>query len=308
MHFHAKWRTQFDIPTRPMIDWNYLTATGKGVFAGVAFAIDNPVKIWWGEGDEKIYVDGEVFPSTFGTGTEDYYGYAWGSPERFVHAYHNQPRVDGPGNYGNTSVNRFHLFDDIPFTRSFVFDIENWHWDPNCDYERDAVSYWYARPGCADFFGPVTADDVAYVEVPPWQPRRVEGAIECEAMRVAAKTGEVSTQDYDFMSAERHLWWTKGKPGEKLSLAFGVGEARKARLLVRCTKAKDYAQVQFYINGAKAGGAVDLYDPNVSPSPEIDLGEAAIAMGGNTITVEILGANDKAEKAYMVGLDYVRLK
>ena len=111
MHFHAKWRAQFDVPTRPMIDWNYLTAKGQGVFAGVAFAIDNPVKDWWGEGDEKIYVDGETFPSHFGTGTEDYYGYAWCWPGLFTHAYHAQPRCDGPGNYGRTSVNRFHILD-----------------------------------------------------------------------------------------------------------------------------------------------------------------------------------------------------
>ncbi|MCH5373983.1 MAG: DUF2961 domain-containing protein, partial [Planctomycetes bacterium] len=50
MHFHAKWRGEFDVPTRPMIDWNYLSARGQGVFAGVMFAIDNPVKDWWGEG------------------------------------------------------------------------------------------------------------------------------------------------------------------------------------------------------------------------------------------------------------------
>ena len=65
MHFRAKWRAEFDVPTRPMIDWNYLDASGRGVFAGVAFAIDNPVKDWWGEGDEKIYVDGEIFPEPF---------------------------------------------------------------------------------------------------------------------------------------------------------------------------------------------------------------------------------------------------
>jgi hypothetical protein len=306
--FHAKWRIEKSLPTRPMTDWRHLAANGAGRFVGGSLHLVSPVKIWWGEGDEKIYVDGETFPSHFGTGTEDYYGYAWGSSERFVHAYHNQPRVDGPGNYGNTSVNRFHLFDDIPFTRSLVFDVENWHWDPNCDTERDAVSYWYARPGGTDFFGPVTRDDVAYVEVPPWQPRSVAGAIECEGLRVAAKTGEVSTQDYDFMSGEKHLWWSKAKPGEKLTLAFEVPEARKARLLVRCTKAKDYAKVQFHVGGAKAGSVVDLYDPNVVPSPEIDLGEVSLSKGENTITVEIVGANEKAEKAYMVGLDYVKLK
>ena len=46
--------------------------------------------IWWGEGDQKIFVDGESFPSTFGTGTEDDYGYAYGSNRPFAGPYHAQ--------------------------------------------------------------------------------------------------------------------------------------------------------------------------------------------------------------------------
>ena len=33
---------------------------------------------WFGEGDEKIYIDGETRPSIWGTGTEDYFLSAWG--------------------------------------------------------------------------------------------------------------------------------------------------------------------------------------------------------------------------------------
>ena len=65
-------------------------------------------------------------------------------------------------------MNRFHIIDDIPFTKSFKFDIENWHWNPACDTTRAAISYWYARPGCWDdwFFGPVTKDDVKIEPMP----------------------------------------------------------------------------------------------------------------------------------------------
>ncbi|MBU0616921.1 MAG: DUF2961 domain-containing protein, partial [Planctomycetes bacterium] len=146
MHFHAKWRGEYDVPTRPMQDWNYLTATGQGVFVGAAFNIANPVRHWWGEGDEKIYVDGETFPSHFGTGTEDYFGYAWCCNEPFTHAYHNQPRCDGPGNYGHTAVNRWHVIDRIPFERDFRFDMELWHWHAETKVAMSVVSYWYARP------------------------------------------------------------------------------------------------------------------------------------------------------------------
>jgi len=145
MHFHAKWRTE-TMKTRPFRDWTYCDLKGKGVFVGDMLSVTNPVKAWWGEGDEKIYVDGEKFPSWFGTGTEDYYAFGWSDPHPFQHAYHNQTRCDGPGNFGYTSVNRFHILDNIPFTKSFRFDMEVWHWTPDIEVNYAATSYWYARP------------------------------------------------------------------------------------------------------------------------------------------------------------------
>ena len=78
MHFHAAWRQQSPIrtvETGGTIDWNYVDIRGRGVYAGDTLVIHNSGQRWWGEGDEKIYLDGESFPSHFGTGTEDYYGY-----------------------------------------------------------------------------------------------------------------------------------------------------------------------------------------------------------------------------------------
>ena len=49
---------------------------------------------WATKGDEKVYVDGETFPSHFGTGTEDYYGYAWGRYEPWInHPFVAQPKL-----------------------------------------------------------------------------------------------------------------------------------------------------------------------------------------------------------------------
>ena len=112
--------------------------------------IENPPgTAWWGEGDEKIYVDGESFPGLFGTGTEDYFGYAWSTPERFEHAYHAQTAAPGNGFGGLWSMNRFHILDPIPFARSLRFDLEIWHWTETT-VAVDATVYWYARPGGRD--------------------------------------------------------------------------------------------------------------------------------------------------------------
>ena len=95
--FHAKWHRDAFLPQEPerWIDWPILKTEGAGRFVGVMLHVWNPRGGWWGEGDEKFFVDGEKFPSTFGTGSEDYFGYAWSSPRLFQHAYHNQTHNDG---------------------------------------------------------------------------------------------------------------------------------------------------------------------------------------------------------------------
>ena len=106
----------------------------------------NPVEAWWGEGDEKIYVDGEDFPSHFGTGTEDYYGYAWGSPNLFTSPFHAQTQCEGPATKGNITNLRFRSLDGIPFTSEFRFDMEIFHWEKtSVDY--GVTTFWY---GVAD--------------------------------------------------------------------------------------------------------------------------------------------------------------
>jgi len=310
MLFHAKWRIQRDLPSRPMSDWTHLDCKGKGRFVGTSLHVINPVKAWWGEGDEKIYVDGETFPSHFGTGSEDYFGYAWCCNERFVHAYHNQPNCDGPGNFGNTSVNRFHVIDDIPFTTSFKFDMENWHSHDNTKTHRAAVSYWYAMPGGRDFFKSITQADARFNKVEPLKTHRVKGAIEGEDLKVINKTGGNLHKQHlgEKCSNERHLWWRDGKPGDKLIVGFEAKQAGRKHVLVRMVKAHDYGIVQLSVNNKKMGQPIDLYGQGVTMTGEIDLGAVELKKGQNTLTAEITGANEKAVKSYMFGLDYILLK
>ena len=74
--FHAKWHLDAFLNREPerAIDWPLLRTQGRGRFCGVMLHVWNPRGGWWGEGDEKFFVDGEKFPSTFGTGSEDYFG------------------------------------------------------------------------------------------------------------------------------------------------------------------------------------------------------------------------------------------
>lgn len=307
LHFHARWRAEFEVPTDPKFDWNYLTAGGQGVFAGVAFGIDNPVRDWWGEGDEKIYVDGETFPSHFGTGTEDYYGYAWCFPALFSHAYHNQTRCDGPGNYGRTSVNRWHVLDRIPFTRSFRFDMELWHWK-SCRANLGVIAYWYARPGATDAFRPIAAADLVVRPMPEYQVPRVKGAIEGETMTILKKTGTPGPQDWDGTSGGQHMWWHGDhNPGDTLVLGFPVEKAGRYKVTAQFLKAVDYGIAQLAINGRPVGEPMDFYNDGVILTGPVELGTFDLPAGQNTISFTIVGANPRAVKAYMTGLDYLLL-
>jgi len=308
MHFHAKWHAAFDVPTEPKFDWNYLTVHGQGVFAGVAFSIDNPTKDWWGEGDEKIYVDGETFPSHFGTGTEDYYGYGWCCPALFTHAYHNQTRCDGPGNFGRTSVNRWHILDRIPFTTDFRFDMEIWHWK-KCKLNLAVQSYWYARPGGSDGFQPITADDVVLRRAPELQVFRVKSAIEGETMKVIRAKGTPMPQEWEGDSNGRHLWWSGGQqPGDTLELGFQIARTGRYRVSAQLLKAADYGIAQIRINGVKLGEPVDFYhEPDVVVGPPIEFGIVELNGGENTLSFTIIGSNAKAKQSYMIGLDYLLL-
>ena len=150
MYFHANWRQQCPIPTLPCSDWNYITIDGQGVYVGDTLAVMNPEVDWWGEGDEKIWVDGEEFPSHFGTGTEDYYGYAYGgaSTELYQKPFHAQVRCGQKATFGQNTQTRTRSLDAIPFNRRLQMDMEVQH-HVSCNVGYAAATYWYARPNAA---------------------------------------------------------------------------------------------------------------------------------------------------------------
>jgi hypothetical protein len=136
-------------------DYPFLECAGRGRFVGAAQFVHNIVGGWWGEGDEKVYVDGEKFPSTFGTGSEDYYGDAWGI-RWFSNPYAGCPYTSSSKTLGQVqSCYRWHISDHIPFEKSFKITIENYAAKKPADAPKNdysSVAYWYQLPGGTDFF------------------------------------------------------------------------------------------------------------------------------------------------------------
>ncbi|MBO0994915.1 glycoside hydrolase family 172 protein [Bacillus sp. SD088] len=193
LRFHAKWhRDDFQYLNKGRFteggdrwpDWPLLLVKGKGRYCGVHLHVYNTweepeqsadtwwygrwdrktIDWWWGEGDEKFFIDGEKFPSTFGTGSEDYIGYAWAAEPPFPmfdSAFACQPFIEIDAN-GHTSVNRFHVCDNIPFNESFEGFIEKYkdnRWENNnvCIYA--TTVYWYQSAGTSDIYEPVSVNE-----------------------------------------------------------------------------------------------------------------------------------------------------
>jgi len=76
---------------------------------------------------------------------------------------------------------------------------------------------------------------------------------------------------------------------------------------MQLTKAPDYGIVQLYLDGQKLGEPIDLYHESVVATGLLAMGEHDLTAGDHKLTVAIMGANDKAIKNYMFGLDYVKL-
>jgi hypothetical protein len=129
-------------------DANYLIADieGKGRFVGVNYYVQSPSPMWYGEGDDMIFIDGESWPpSLHGTGTEDYFNTSWSPNTLFSHPYYGYARVNqGTGWLGRTHVYRFNIADPIVFNRSLRFTIEHGH-NNNLTLDLASVAYWYQR-------------------------------------------------------------------------------------------------------------------------------------------------------------------
>lgn len=302
-HLHSQWLSDQG-HTRPLVDMNLLKVQGEGLWVGCNLHIANPTSAWWGEGDEKVYVDGEAFPSTFGTGTEDFFGYAWSSAQLFNKFYHAQSRCDGPNNYGHSFVCRFQIFDPIPFRTSLRFDLEKWHWqDVVANY--DHTAYWYASPHS---WGSQPTDlsklDLPYYEVY----RAPKGVIEGESLSIVSVTGgKTQVQDgFPTLSGGKQLWWTNPDAGDKLTLLVPVKKAGKYEALIGAGHAVDYGTFKIGFAG-KTSEPIDFYSPSLFWK-SMSLGTLELMEGNATLQIECTGSNPAAVKARMFGLDYVYLK
>ncbi|MHC4942852.1 MAG: glycoside hydrolase family 172 protein [Planctomycetota bacterium] len=262
LYFRAKWRTMNRIDLRfGAFDVPYIVVRGAGRFVGAACMLVNPSGVphpygsWWGEGDEKIFVDDEPFPSFYGTGSEDYYNYSWSRPDLFDHPYCGQPLNTGPGNQGYCSNHRWHILDDIPFQRSFAFYMEAWHHSARPGLCYSCIAYHYARPGAIDDHCRVQRSDLVVPEVPPMEPEAIYGAHGAffhhfEDLDLEVSGGAIGfDRDQTCASRERLVTW-KAKAGDRISLKLSIEKEGEISLNMVAAHWPEGGAVRVHLNDA----------------------------------------------------------
>lgn len=161
--FHAFWNRELTDPLpEEKNDWNshysraanrdglrnyvIVNIEGKGHFVGVNYYVDNPSPVWYGEGDDMFFIDGEEWPpSLHGTGTEDFFNSSWCPKVVYMHPYFGYARVnDSIGWMGRTHCYRFFLESPVAFEKSLLATIEHGHNNSQI-MDLVTVAYWYQQ-------------------------------------------------------------------------------------------------------------------------------------------------------------------
>lgn len=164
-YLHTQWRrtvTAREHPEFTILDLG--NARGPGHFVGTYLIWQQHSNGWWGEGEMKFFIDGDggqQHPTICGTGTEDYFGGAWGFAEPDEHGVPRPiPFTTNFLGYPQAIIDRqtipvhglyrWHIPDPVRFRQSLRVTCQALGWWPTRRYQPladDIVSmaFWYAR-------------------------------------------------------------------------------------------------------------------------------------------------------------------
>jgi len=151
LYFHAFWRRSNPLEYATeylMVDG----VRGRGQYVGTFMSWQQNSAGWWGEGEIKIYLDGDgAHPTICGTGTEDYFGGAWGfGGESFSAPYLGfRNVVKTSGEVGaRMTLYRFHVHDPVFFHTDLRITMQALGWRSEGRFlplrdDLASVVYWY---------------------------------------------------------------------------------------------------------------------------------------------------------------------
>ena len=319
MHFRAKWKNNQGLTASDtsIVDIPYILAMGKGRIVGTAAFLYNPSKAvtswgnWWGEGDEKIFVDSDTFPSIFGTGSEDYFNYSWSSDQIFSYPYCGQPRNDGPGNRGYVSNYRWHISDDILFQEQIAFYMELLHHGVVPDFSYGRIVYAYTLPGCIDDNPPISKQDTERIPYLYWQPWAYLGSagfsfIQAEEILINLSAAQV--EDGKLWSEGKMLLWKPKVKNDELQFEIDKAHDGESNIGFTLAHMPDGGEISIFLNGEilkfNDREKIDLYEPYQTLLRNHMSKSISLKKGKNQILLKYIGQDPRKK----IGIDFFWLR
>ncbi len=311
-YFYAQYRQEY--PAEKGKDYVVLETQGKGHYVGTVLAVRTRSPSWFGEGDEKIYIDREAKASIWGTGTEDYFLSAWGLKTTST-PYFGVPYFDQWGIVGaHTSAYRWHLNDPIVFNTGIKVTFEHFGWispDENPDYkltswnEREddfaSVAFWYQ-----------TGKPTFSARAPHARERALPSLERTVAYARDFATGQyhgpggVTTQQLNLYPGKQLLYKPEQAKGAWLEIPIAVTNKEPLCLLLNMTKADDFGRYQAYLDGVKLGDVMDLFNATIV-NEEVHLLNFWPEPGTYKLRLVCVGKNAQSQ-GYNCGIESVRLR
>lgn len=309
-YFHAQYRQEN--PPDPEQDYLIFEGEGRGYYAGTVLSVRMSMPGWFGEGDDRFYIDGSAEPVLKGTGTEDYFCDAWAFRE-LNRPYYGVSIWEGMYTGARCSAYRWHLADPIHFNESMRFTIEH---KGNTYDENDvmisgytprrpdfysSVAFWY-QTGRAKRFGGVEEVSKRLVAYE---------LLEAENLVKTEGTENVSVAEAITFSDGAGIHFHNLERGGELEIPFTVQEGGKYAVFVGVSPFTWGGIYAFYLDGNYVRD-FDSYCEHC-PTTEVKLGHVRqLDAGEHVIRAFCVGSNDDSfageQKGYMLRLDYIALE
>lgn len=309
-YFCAQYRQEY--PVEKGKDYVLLETTGKGHYVGTVLAVRTRSPAWFGEGDEKIYIDGEAKPSIWGTGTEDYFLSAWGLKTAGT-PYFGVPFYDQRGIGGHTSAYRWHIADPIVFNTGVKVTLEHMGWmspDENPEYKSNSwnereddyasVAFWY-QTGVTTFAA--RAPGAAERRLPSLDRVTVRARDFLGAKWHGA--GEVSERPSDPFGGEKLVYRPPQQAGAWIEIPFEVKAKEPLHVVLNGSRSDDEGRYQPYLNGVKIGRPLDFH-ADAPAAQEFPLLDFWPEPGSYTLRLECVGKSPQSG-GYACAIESVRL-
>ena len=335
LYFHARYHQE--LPVKPFSPYTIFEGEGEGQYVGTVLSSQNSLGSWFGESDDRYYIDGEKTPSLVGTGTEDFFTDAW-NLRLFTNQNAGVTICEPKGVDCRMTAYRWHLHAPVIFRKSLRVEIERRSFidieDPasgrlktyDFKFRPDffsSVAFWYqrevARPFCP---------------LPPLEQRvNPELWIEVKEMadRIACSAGVKPVVVSNRTCQDKRMFYVANdRIGSWLEVPLEINEEGQYSISVFQVLFRQYGTWKVTLSG---GGqtrvlnpALDFYDPYVClkenwPESQVygtvregKLGVVRLVPGRYTLRFECIGANPLArvketgKPGYSLAMDAISLR